>query len=143
MREANKFDIPELCELMRQFRSESDSEFLKQLDNQCYFEALMHTIIAGAGVIYIEEGKGVIIGVIAASMWCNKTLLLNELAWYVKPEYRNTTLGYRLLKKYIEHGKELKEIGRIKAFTMGKMVNSPNIKYEKFGFSKLEENWIQ
>jgi GNAT superfamily N-acetyltransferase len=66
-----------------------------------------------------------------------------ELAWYVKPEYRNTTIGYRLLKEYIDYGKQLKEQGRIKLFTIAKMVTSPNIKYDKFGFNKLDETWIQ
>jgi hypothetical protein len=28
-------------------------------------------------------------------------------------------------------------------FLMGRFNTSPNIKYEKFGFTKLEESWIQ
>ena len=28
-------------------------------------------------------------------------------------------------------------------FAIAKMVTSPDIKYEKFGFKKLDENWIQ
>jgi len=143
MRNANKFDIPELWEMMLQFRSEAPLSFLQQIQNKEYFDFLMMRIIAGAGAIFIEEGKGILISLIAPSIWCDKTLLLSELAWYVKPEFRNGTTGYRLIKKYIEHGKQLKESGRIKAFTIGKMANSPNIKYEKFGFSKLEESWIQ
>jgi GNAT superfamily N-acetyltransferase len=65
------------------------------------------------------------------------------LAWYVKPEYRNTTIGYRLLKAYVEYGKQLKAQNRIKMFTITKMVTSPDIKYGKFGFTKLDENWVQ
>jgi hypothetical protein len=28
-------------------------------------------------------------------------------------------------------------------FAIAKMVTSPDIKYGKFGFNKLDENWIQ
>jgi GNAT superfamily N-acetyltransferase len=66
-----------------------------------------------------------------------------ELAWYVKPEFRNTTIGYRLLKEYVDYGKQLKEEGRIRVFSIAKMVTSPDIKYNKFGFTKIDENWIQ
>ena len=68
---------------------------------------------------------------------------MQELAWYVKPAQRNTSIGYRLLKKYIEHGNELKAQGRIKMFAIAKMISSPDVKYQKFGFTKLDENWIQ
>jgi hypothetical protein len=37
----------------------------------------------------------------------------------------------------------MKESGRIKYFVMGKMESSPDIKYEKFGFKKIDESWIQ
>ena len=68
---------------------------------------------------------------------------MQELAWYVKPEFRNTTVGYRLLKSYIEYGDELKEDGRIKFFSVSKMDTSPDVKYQKFGFRKKDENWIK
>lgn len=143
MRQANKFDIPELWNLILQFREETPISYIRNIENEEHFKLLMLKIIAGCGIVYIEPNKGFIAGLIAPSIWCNETLVLHELAWYVKPEYRQTILGYRLLKTYIDYAKKLKEEKRIVAFTMGKMANSPNIKYEKFGFSKLEENWIQ
>jgi len=56
---------------------------------------------------------------------------------------RNTSVGYRLLKKYVDYGNQLKQEGRIAMFAIAKMVTSPDVKYGKFGFSKLDENWIQ
>ena len=50
---------------------------------------------------------------------------------------------YWLLKKYVDYGNELKAQGRISMFAIAKMVTSPDIKYGKFGFTKLDENWIQ
>lgn len=143
IRQANKFDKQEIIDLMIAFKNESDIEALREVNNPEYWHRLLDTIIAGAGIIYIEQGKGLIMGIISPSIWCDKTLQLYELAWFVKPEYRNTSLGSRLLKSYLDYGKKLKESGRIKYFTMAKMITSPDIKYERFGFKKLDENWIQ
>lgn len=143
IRQANKFDFPDIWDLMVEFRNQTTEKFLHDIENKPYLENVMARIMAGAGIIYIAPNKGLIAGVIAPSFWCDKTLLLQEICWYVKPEYRNTTIGYRLLKAYIEKAKQFKEEKRIAAFTIAKMNISPNIKYEKFGFSKLEEIWVQ
>jgi len=143
IRQANKFDKQDIIEMMVAFKNESNIPELMELHNPEYWDQLLNTILAGAGIIFIEPNKGLVMALIAPSAWCNKTLQLYELAWYVKPEFRNSTVGYKLLKRYIEYGKELKQSGRIKYFTIAKMVSSPDIKYEKFGFKKIDENWIQ
>jgi GNAT superfamily N-acetyltransferase len=125
------------------FRAEADIEHYKHLDNVVYWNKLLDNIIAGQGVVFLEQGKGLLMAIITHTAWCDRTFQMYELAWYVKPEYRNTTIGYRLLKKYIDYGKQLKEQGRIKFFSIAKMISSPNIKYDKFGFNKLDETWIQ
>jgi RimJ/RimL family protein N-acetyltransferase len=143
IRQATKYDKTQIIEMMQSFRAESNIEQYKALDNQEYWNQLLDNIFAGQGIVFIQDNVGLIIGVISPTVWCNKTLALYELAWWVKPEHRNTTTGYRLLKAYVDYGKQLKELGRIKLFTITKMVSSPDIKYQKFGFSKLDENWVQ
>lgn len=143
IRKATKYDKTQIIEMMQLFRAESHIEQYKDLDNVEYWNQLLDNILAGQGIIYIEDNVGLIIGLIVPTIWCNKTLALHELAWYVKPEYRNTTTGYRLLKAYVGYGKQLKAQDRIKMFTITKMVTSPDIKYGKFGFTKLDENWVQ
>jgi GNAT superfamily N-acetyltransferase len=143
IRKATKYDKTQIIEMMQLFRAESNIEQYKHLDNLAYWNKLLDGILAGQGVIFLEDNKGLIMALITHTAWCDRTFQMYELAWYVKPEYRNTTLGYRLLKQYIDYGKQLKEQGRIKLFTMAKMVTSPNIKYDKFGFKKLDETWIQ
>jgi GNAT superfamily N-acetyltransferase len=143
IRQATKYDKTQIIEMMQLFRAESHIEQYKDLDNVAYWNELLDNILAGQGVIYIEDNVGLIMGLIVPTIWCNKTLALHELAWYVKPEYRNTTTGYRLLKAYVEYGKQLKAQNRIKMFTITKMVTSPDIKYDRFGFAKLDENWVQ
>jgi N-acetylglutamate synthase-like GNAT family acetyltransferase len=143
IRQATKYDKKQIIELMKLFRSEAGIKQYHNLDNEPYWNRLLDTILAGAGVIFIEDGVGLIMAIITPTIWCDKTFQMQELAWYVKPEQRNTSIGYRLLKKYVEYGKELKEQGRISLFAIAKMVTSPDIKYGKFGFTKLDENWIQ
>ena len=143
IRQATKYDITQLTEMMRMFRDESPIQQYKEIDNPDYFSKLVSGIIAGQGVIFLEDNIGFIMGLISPIVWCDKTLAMYELAWYVKPEYRHKTVGYKLLKAYIDYAKKLKAQGRIKLFTITKMTTSPDINYARFGFSKIEENWMQ
>jgi GNAT superfamily N-acetyltransferase len=143
IRQANKYDKTEIIKMMKLFRAESNIKQYQNLDNEIYWHHLLDNILAGMGVVFIEEGKGLLMAIITPTIWCDKTFQMQELAWYVLPEYRNTTVGYRLLKSYIDCGNKLKQEGRIAIFAIGKMITSPNVKYEKFGFTKLDENWIQ
>lgn len=143
IRQANKYDKIEIIEMMKAFRQEADMPELLDIDNEEYWNQLLDNIFAGQGVVFLEEGKGLIMALITPTIWCNKTYAMHELAWYVKPEQRNTTIGYRLFISFLNYAKKLKEEGRIKYFTMTKLDVSPNLKYEKYGFRKKDENWIQ
>ena len=94
IRQATKYDKTQIIEMMQLFRAESHIEQYKDLDNVDYWNRLLDTILAGQGIIYIEDGVGLIMAIILPTIWCDKTLYMQELAWYVKPEHRNTTIGY-------------------------------------------------
>lgn len=143
MRQATRYDKNAIIELMQEFRKEANIEAYANLDNEPYWHKLLDAILAGAGVVFFEENKGLLMALVTHTVWCDKTFYMQELAWYVKPEHRNTTLGYRLLKQYVDYGKELKQSGRIKFFCIAKLPSSPDVKYEKFGFQKLDDNWMQ
>jgi N-acetylglutamate synthase-like GNAT family acetyltransferase len=143
IRQATRQDKPQIIEMMKLFRAEADIVQYRTLDNETYWNRLLDTILAGAGIVFIEDNVGLIMALITPTVWCDKTLYMQELAWYVVPDKRNTSVGYRLLKKYVDYGNQLKQEGRIAMFAIAKMVTSPDIKYGKFGFSKLDENWIQ
>jgi len=143
IRQATKYDRIQLQEMIKMFRDESPIEQYKDIDNPDYFNSLVDSIIAGRGVIFIEDNIGFIMGIISPIVWCDKTYAMYELAWYVKPQYRMGMVGVRLLKAYIDYAKQLKEQGRIKLFTITKMISSPDFDYSKLGFQKIEENWMQ
>jgi hypothetical protein len=71
--------------MLKMFRDESPIEQYKKLDNPDYIYSLIDTIIAGKGVIFIEDNIGFIMAIITPTIWCDKTYAMYELAWYVKP----------------------------------------------------------
>lgn len=143
IRQATKYDKYQIINMLRQFRDESPIQQYKDFNNEEYISRLIDQILAGRGVIFIKPDIGFIAGLISPIVWCNKTLAMYELAWWVKPEHRKGTAGYRLLQAYIKHGNKLKEQGRIRLFTLSKLSNSPNLDYAKLGFVKTDENWMQ
>jgi len=142
IRPATKYDKDQIIQMMLQFKNESQIQAYKNINNLLYWNKLLDNILAGQGIIFIEDNVGLIMGIITPSIWCDKTLCLHELAWYVKPEHRYKSVGYKLFKKYTERAKELKSLGRIQMFTMAKLHNSPNIDYSRFGFTKIDESWM-
>lgn len=143
IRVANKYDKDKIIELMKEFRASADFIEILADDNVAYWHQLLDMIFAGAGKIFYAENKGLLMCIILPTVWDNKIFALHELAWYVRPEHRQGTAGYRLFQAYIEYGNELKKSGRIKYYTMTKLDVSPDLDYSKYGFRKKDENWIQ
>jgi GNAT superfamily N-acetyltransferase len=143
---ANKWDIPELIELLRHYREASPWEILKACDNESYVNSLLTRCLV-AGVIFIAEKDDKIVGMLIAvknsNIWDPELFVVNELAYWVEPEHRGSSAGYKLLSRYKEYCEEQKALGHIQAYTISKMVNSPDLDYGRFGFNKLEEMWRQ
>jgi len=143
IREANKHDKDSIIEMMKEFRDSADFIEILADDNIEYWNRLLDSIFAGAGKIFYQEGKGLLMSVIMPTIWDDKGFALHELAWYVRPEHRRGLTGFRLFESYIRYGRELKDAGRIKYFTMTKLDVSPDLDYGRYGFRKKDENWIQ
>ena len=143
IREANRHDKTQIIEMMQKFRIESGIKQYADLDNLPYWNSLLDQIFAGRGIIYIEDGVGLIMGVILPTIWCDKTFILCELAWWVAPGHRGKMTGYRLLRRYIEWGTLQKEAGRIAMFSLSKLPGTPDLDYSRLGFTKMDETWIQ
>jgi N-acetylglutamate synthase-like GNAT family acetyltransferase len=143
IRQATRHDKQQIIEMMKEFRDAAGIPELAEANDENYFNTLLDGMIAGQGVIYISEDKGLIMGLVLPSIWDNKILGLHEIAWYVRPEYRGSTVGFRLLDAYLKHAQDMKRSGRVKYLTISKMDNSPDLKYQRYGFRKKDENWIQ
>jgi len=142
IRKATIHDKKEIIELLTQFGNEFLPDLMKYASSG-YVEKVLTGIIAGAGFIFIEQGKGMIIGAISQYSFNEKILVLSEMAWYVKPEFRTTTVGYKLFKAYLLEADKLVKENRVQIVFVSKLHNSPDINYQKYGFKKMQESWIK
>jgi len=145
VRDATPFDIPAILNMLREYRSQTPLPFLHDADDEIYITRVLTEIMAGRGVALIAETDkihGMLLAQVAPSAWSPKHLVMTEMAYWMNPDARGSSGGYRLLAAYVEHGQALKDAGRISAFFISKMINSPDLQYQKFGFNKLEEFWV-
>lgn len=147
IRQANKFDIPFIVEILKNYRDAAPHKVLNKANDKEYIEQLLFNLIVGAGFILLAEKDNKIIGLIIAAtipnIWNPKVMQCSEIAYWVEPKFRGGTAAYRLLKSYIAECDKMMKSDKIQMYTMSKMVNSPDLKYEKFGLSKLEETWVK
>lgn len=146
IRKTSPFDIPVILDLLREYRANMPYGFLQDADDAEYVTQMITELAAGKGIVLVAELNNAIVGLLIAgimpSIWSPKHYMLSEFAYYVRPEHRGGTAGYRLLSRYLEEGAKLKEEGRVTNFFISKMVNSPDLNYSRYGFQKLEEFWV-
>ena len=98
------------------------------------------------GVIIVGEAngelQGMLIGMINQDPWLPHVKTMREIAWWVEEPYRMTSLGYKLLKKYVDVGEQLQQTGKIDGFTLTLMEQSPDLDLEKRGWHKVERNYV-
>jgi N-acetylglutamate synthase-like GNAT family acetyltransferase len=145
IRQASKFDTVEIIDMLRDYRMATPWARLAECDNEFHVRRLLAQIFAGGGVIFLSEHQmqvtGMLIAIKNPNIWDPELLVMNELCYWVDPDHRGSTAGYRLLKTYVDHCEQLKQQGQIESYTISKMVNSPDLDYGRFGFEKLEEMW--
>jgi len=143
IRLANKFDIPRIIEMLWNYHDHGNIPGL-EIENDDTANKILSTIIAGAGIALVSDNEGELNGMLLAIcnpyLWDNNKLVMNEIAYWVELDYRHTSIGYRLLKEYVELCKEMKDMNRIQFFTMSQM-EGQELNYERFGFRPIEHTW--
>lgn len=146
IRIATVWDQEDIIAMLEQYRNHSPLDFHKTTTDTSTRRLLTH-IWAGAGVCFLSEDNDGIHGMLLAirnpNIWNEQKYAMHELAYWVNPERRGSSAGYRLLKAYDEYCKNLKSQGSIEYYTVSKMVTSPDLDYSRFGFNRLEEMWSQ
>lgn len=147
IRQANKFDTPEIVRMLKAYRDKAPTQFLRDSSNQEHIEKLISNILAGAGFILIAEKEEQIVGMVIAAqhpnIWNPDITQISEIAFWVDEEHRGGKTAHKLLHAYIQQCEEWKQEKRIHFFSLSKMTNSPDLSYDRFGFEKLEETWIK
>jgi len=145
IRNGNKYDTPHVIRMLHNFRKLNPIESLTDMGDETHVSMLYNAIIHGRGIALIAEKTepiGLFLSIIDQNIWDPKLIVLKELAYYVEPEYRNTTIGYRLITEYNKQAELLVKNNRIKFYTMTKTTKSPDLDFSRFGYNKVEETWV-
>tara|TARA_R110000868_G_scaffold182830_5_gene423957 strand:- start:44 stop:487 length:444 start_codon:yes stop_codon:yes gene_type:complete len=143
IRKANKFDLPQLKQMLWNYH---DSGNIKGLDITSEETGLriLSMILAGGGVALVSEKDNTLTGMLLAIrspfLWDNTKTIMTEIAYWVEPEHRGSSAGYRLLKEYVEYCDELKDLNKISNYTISQM-EGQELNYSRFGFKPIEHTW--
>ena len=146
IRRATIQDFDRIMEMMIDFANSSPYE---AQHNPIYDDEYVRRLLCNfmqAGMILVGEVKGEIQGMliagIAPDVWLPEVKTMKEIAWWVDPDHRFSTLGFRLLKEYVNCGEKMVESGIIDGFTLTNMEISPDFDLEKRGWKKIESNFL-
>ena len=147
VREATKFDQPQIFDLLRHYRDAGSVSGIAGIEDIVSEETpkkIMAYILAGAGVALVAEAEGKVAGMLLAvkspQLWDHTKYIMQEIVYWVEPAMRGSTCGYRLLNAYVEACDDLKDSGHITNYTISQM-NGQTLKYERFGFKPVETTW--
>jgi len=146
IREANKHDMPALLQMMRDYSTQTPVPALQAAaaHDEAHVANLMIQMMAGRGFVLIDnESRGFIAALITTNVWCPEVYELHELAWWVKPEHRNGTVGGRLWKEFDRLATDLIDDGRIDVAVTAVMANNTWIDYTKRGYSPMQATFFR
>lgn len=146
IRFATLADFDRIMAMMENFANASP---LEQYHNPNYDDrAIRNRLvrITQNGCIIVGEDsdgeiQGMIIAVIEQDLWLPEIRVLREVAWWVEPEYRGTTLGYRLIKEYMRVVDLLKKKDLISYATLATLPDSPLNNMERWGWRNIQQHY--
>lgn len=143
IRQANKFDIPQIVEMLRHYQGSGVVKSIKISNEETAMKILTY-IIVGGGLALINEKQNKLTGMLLAIktpfLWDNEKTIMSEIAYWVEPEYRGSSAGYRLLREYVSYCDGLKDEGKIASYTISQM-EGQDLNYSRFGFKPIEHTW--
>jgi L-amino acid N-acyltransferase YncA len=143
IRHATKFDAEQIIEMLWHYHDSGTIEGL-EVPNESTALKILTMILAGAGIALVAEKNQKLVGMLLAFkapfLWDNSKYTMNEIAYWVEPEHRGGTAGYRLLAQYIEYCDNQLDEGHISNYTMSQM-NGQDLNYSRFGLKPIETVW--
>lgn len=146
IRLATRYDIPRLLEIVEAYSYENPIKKLGKEHNHFpqYVEQLLFTIIQGKGFIYIDSNmRGAIIALKTTNIWSPKVKELNELLWWVEPEYRDGTVGGRLWKAFDSTATKMLDRGEVDVVITSISANGPLIDFTKRGYAAVGASFVK
>lgn len=146
IREANKFDLDACVEMMRQYASESPIIKLqdKKYHDEAHIRKLLLSLMIGRGFVLIDnEYRGMAAAIVVPNIWCPSINEIHELAWWVQPEHRNSTIGGKLFLAYNKKAQELIDQERAEVVLISLMPQSPKIDLGSRGFKQIDSTYCK
>jgi N-acetylglutamate synthase-like GNAT family acetyltransferase len=146
IRQATKYDMPVLIEMMREYSAQAPIKAIqkKEAHNEGHVAQLMTMMIAGKGFVLIDDdNRGFLAAMVINNFWCPNVVELHEIAWWVKPEHRESTVGGRLWKEFDRMAQEMINDGRVTFACTSVLANSPFIDYTKRGYKLMEATFFR
>lgn len=144
IRLATKFDIPQIFDMLRNYRDAGTIGGVSDITSEETPLRLMSVIFAGGGFAFVseQEGKlsGMLLAIKAPHIWDNTKYEMHELAFWVEPASRGSTAGYRLINAYVDACNDLKDQQQITGYSISQM-DGQTLKYARFGFKRTQETW--
>jgi N-acetylglutamate synthase-like GNAT family acetyltransferase len=146
IREATRYDIDVIVEMMRSYSALSPIKQLRTDHNEYHVRQLITAILVGAGKAWLayKDNKpvGMLLSYRNGNMWNPNVMMLSELAFWVEPEHRHSTYGYRLLTEYDKYASKQLDSGSIAAYTISKLSNS-EFDPSRRGFDWIESTYVK
>jgi len=146
IRQASIQDYDRIMQMMINFADSSPVSALHNPEyDDMYIRRLLDNFIKTGIILVAEKDKelqGMLIAQVISDVWLPHVKTMREVAWWVEPEHRHSTMGYRLLKEYVKIGEQLVDKSIIEGFTLTNMEQSPAFDLEKRGWNPIETNYI-
>ncbi len=146
IRPATIHDTDAIIDMMRNYAQASPVPALRLYQNPVHVRTLVTMILSGLGGIWLSENRGKMCGLIIAirnpNPWNPDIMLAQELAFWVEPDYRNSTHGYKLLRAYEEWAQAEVAAGRVHGYTVSRMATS-EFDPANHGYTLLEATYIK
>lgn len=146
IKQATRYDIPRLIEMIEQYALENPNiELFKNQDlhDAKYIEQLLFEIINGRGFILMDKNmRGCFIAIRNQNIWCPKVIELHQLMWWVEPEFRGVLSG-RLWKAFDKAATKLLEEKKIDLVFTSVTAKSTFTDFTKRGYSAIEAKFFR
>lgn len=146
IRRIEPYDYEQVCDILQQFAEEATIGSFKRKDyDRDYAKKLLeYSCSVGVSLCAVDQGKiqGILLSIKDRDIWVPSLIRLKELAWFVKKEYRHTTVGARLFTEWKKIGELMIKTGEIRSFQLTKLKTSPDFDLEKRGFKEIETHYM-
>jgi GNAT superfamily N-acetyltransferase len=146
IRPLQRADYPEIRSMLIDFGLETAITTLDQpeYDFAHFDQILLRCEYSGASLVAQSDGEiaGMILALRESDLWIRKIIRMRELAWWVRPQYRGSSVGGRLWSTYIDRCEDLKIRRQITGYTVSRLATSPPFDYERRGFRFIEATYM-